>query len=45
MASGKSTVAQLTPRIGMWLDSTNLTPDETVSEILARLEDEGHYEN
>ena len=34
-----------TPRFGMWLDSTNMTPDETVSEILARLEDEGHYEN
>lgn len=29
-----------TPRIGMWLDSSELTPDETVNEILARLQDE-----
>ncbi|TMV49115.1 phosphotransferase [Paenibacillus mesophilus] len=29
-----------TPRIGMWLDSSELTPEETVDEILARLQDE-----
>ena len=26
-----------TPRIGLWLDSSQQTPDETVDEILARL--------
>jgi chloramphenicol 3-O-phosphotransferase len=25
-----------TPRIGLWIDSSDLTPDETVNEILAR---------
>lgn len=25
-----------TPRIGLWLDSSDQTPDETVDEILAR---------
>ncbi|MGZ9586717.1 AAA family ATPase [Paenibacillus marinisediminis] len=29
-----------TPRIGMWLDSSELTPEETVEELLARLQDE-----
>lgn len=29
-----------TPRIGMWLDTTDLTPDETVVEILKRYERE-----
>ncbi|MDQ0110726.1 AAA family ATPase [Paenibacillus harenae] len=29
-----------TPRIGMWLDSSHLTPEETVDEIISRLEDE-----
>jgi predicted kinase len=29
-----------TPRIGMWLDSSRLTPEETVNEILSRLQDE-----
>ncbi|TDF93179.1 AAA family ATPase [Paenibacillus piri] len=29
-----------TPRIGMWLDSSELTPEQTVIEILARLQDE-----
>ncbi|QYR22781.1 AAA family ATPase [Paenibacillus sp. sptzw28] len=29
-----------TPRIGMWVDSSELTPDETVIEILTRLQDE-----
>ncbi|MDQ0885518.1 chloramphenicol 3-O-phosphotransferase [Paenibacillus sp. V4I9] len=29
-----------TPRIGMWLDSSELTPDETVNEIITRLQDE-----
>lgn len=28
-----------TPRIGLWLDSSSQTPDETVSEILARLDE------
>jgi GrpB-like predicted nucleotidyltransferase (UPF0157 family)/predicted kinase len=28
--------ADATPRVGVWLDSTHLTPDETVDEILAR---------
>jgi chloramphenicol 3-O-phosphotransferase len=25
-----------TPRIGVWLDTTDLTPEETVDEIVAR---------
>lgn len=25
-----------TPRVGLWLDTTNLTPEETVEEILAK---------
>jgi hypothetical protein len=29
-----------TPRIGMWLDSSELTPEETVNEIMRRLQDE-----
>lgn len=29
-----------TPRIGMWIDSSNITPEETVHEILARLDNE-----
>lgn len=29
-----------TPRIGMWLDSSNLTPEQTVNEILKRAKDE-----
>jgi predicted kinase len=29
-----------TPRIGMWCDSSELTPEETVIEILTRLQDE-----
>ncbi|MGG6310747.1 AAA family ATPase [Paenibacillus macerans] len=29
-----------TPRIGMWLDSSELTPEETVAEILRKLQDE-----
>lgn len=28
-----------TPRIGLWLDTTEQTPDETVDEILARTQD------
>ena len=28
--------ARATPRIGIWLDSTHLTPDQTVAEILAQ---------
>jgi chloramphenicol 3-O-phosphotransferase len=28
--------AAATPRVGIWLDTSNLTPDETVDEILAR---------
>jgi nicotinamidase-related amidase len=30
-----------TPKIGMWLDSTGLTPEETVDEILRRSKLEG----
>ncbi len=29
-----------TPRIGMWLDSSEMTPEETVIEILERMQDE-----
>jgi hypothetical protein len=25
-----------TPRVGLWLDTTDLTPDETVAEILGQ---------
>lgn len=28
--------AATTPRVGLWLDTTDLTPDETVDEILSR---------
>jgi chloramphenicol 3-O-phosphotransferase len=28
--------AESTPRVGIWLDTTAMTPDETVDEILAR---------
>lgn len=31
---------QETPRIGMWLDSTDLTPEQTVDEIWRRAENE-----
>lgn len=31
---------QETPRIGMWLDTSDLTPEETVNEILQRAGDE-----
>lgn len=31
---------QETPRIGMWLDSSDLTPEETVTEIMNRAEQE-----
>ncbi|GIO05696.1 hypothetical protein J31TS6_17240 [Brevibacillus reuszeri] len=27
-----------TPRIGMWLDSSELTPEETVNEMITRLQ-------
>lgn len=30
-----------TPKIGMWLDTSELTPEETVEEILKRAESEG----
>lgn len=30
-----------TPRIGMWLDTSELTPEETIEEILARAGTEG----
>lgn len=43
MAAGKSTIAQAlaelrerTPRLGLWLDTTELSPSETVDTILAR---------
>lgn len=29
-----------TPRIGLWLDTSELTPEETVNEILTRLQDD-----
>jgi hypothetical protein len=29
----------VTPRIGLWLDTSEQTPDETVAEIVARLQD------
>ncbi|MVP00590.1 AAA family ATPase [Paenibacillus lutrae] len=31
-----------TPKIGMWVDSSNLTPEETVEEILRRAWNEAH---
>lgn len=31
---------QETPRLGMWLDSSALTPEETVAEIMKRAVDE-----
>jgi predicted kinase len=30
-----------TPKIGMWLDTSKLTPEETVEQILTRVESEG----
>jgi chloramphenicol 3-O-phosphotransferase len=30
-----------TPKIGMWLDTSDLTPEETVEQILMRVESEG----
>ncbi len=30
-----------TPQIGLWLDSSQQTPDETVDEIIARLPEAG----
>jgi chloramphenicol 3-O-phosphotransferase len=33
-----------TPRIGLWIDNSDLTPDETVQEILARVWTEGVVE-
>lgn len=32
-----------TPRIGMWLDSSELSSEETVNEIMSRLQDEAFY--
>ncbi|WP_010272742.1 AAA family ATPase [Paenibacillus senegalensis] len=29
-----------TPRLGLWLDTTNMTPDDTVNELLARMHPE-----
>jgi len=29
-----------TPRIGMWLDSSELSPEETVNEIIERFQEE-----
>jgi GrpB-like predicted nucleotidyltransferase (UPF0157 family) len=34
--AGDGGFADTTPRIGIWLDTTNLTPEETVDEILAQ---------
>lgn len=34
-----------TPRVGMWIDSSNMTPEETVFEILARLDNEAELIN
>ncbi|WP_317965430.1 AAA family ATPase [Paenibacillus sp. CCS19] len=34
-----------TPRVGLWLDTTTLTAEETVDEIIARLQDEALIEN
>src|SRR5690606_26335973 len=31
-----------TPRIGLWLDSSDLTAEETVAEIVKRLQDEAY---
>jgi len=33
-----------TPRIGMWLDTSDLTPDETVDEVVARAWDEARVD-
>ena len=48
MAAGKSTVAEElarrladTPRIGLWLDTSEQTPAQTVDEILGRAWTEG----
>ncbi|MNP31172.1 hypothetical protein D3C76_1242820 [compost metagenome] len=30
-----------TPKIGLWLDNSDQTPEETVQEILSRVEAEG----
>jgi chloramphenicol 3-O-phosphotransferase len=45
---GVWTVSQLnqmlqidTPKVGMWLDTSDLTPEETVEQILTRVESEG----
>ncbi|MCM3633641.1 AAA family ATPase [Paenibacillus camelliae] len=38
-------VLQETPRIGLWIDSSNQTPAETLTDIMARLEQEGRYPN
>ena len=27
-----------TPRIGVWIDNTNLTPEETLAQIIERLD-------
>ncbi len=37
IASLERVLQSETPRIGMWIDSSNLTPDETVDEILKRV--------
>jgi hypothetical protein len=29
-----------TPRIGLWLDTSNQTPEQTADEIIARMKDE-----
>lgn len=34
-----------TSRVGMWIDSSNMTPEETVFEILARLDNEAELTN
>ncbi|ALC83032.1 MULTISPECIES: AAA family ATPase [Bacillus] len=37
ISSLESVLQSETPRIGMWIDSSNLTPEETVDEILRRV--------
>ncbi|MBS4193123.1 AAA family ATPase [Bacillus sp. FJAT-49705] len=37
IASLERVLRSETPRIGMWIDSSNLTPNETVDEILKRV--------
>ncbi|MCT8975299.1 AAA family ATPase [Clostridium sp. CX1] len=32
-----------TPRIGLWLDTSNMSPEETVNEIIRRADKEGKY--